>query len=539
MKSKFKRYLKIMVILSIMILATISFINMANETQAKAMIPRVSVYDKFGNQYIPCEYFPYLLTVTYEPINTPPQLGFPVDWCVLAYTQAHDGVVGTSNSLLINGKITWEQPLVEYVGGDAIPLNAPYSELPAYQVDGDRGAPAKLTQYDGQPLGVTLADNMLYVEFDSGGLGSIFAVNPLTGKPVWYASGLASYAMGNPIVYHGMVFVTVGDVGFTFSAIASLLANEPQKVFRGMGYGAIYAFNAQNGQLIWMMYTKGELMPSPAVYGNELVFATGNGTIEAVNPYDGEELWQDNLQGFIDSMSSLDYYILPNGIPVFIAGFTLLQQPYGVVVAVNGENGDILWISTPTDWSIYDTSGGDGPVAVDQQSGIVVQENVANESNNYVYTIVTAYNASNGDELWTTPIGYGYLPVAFKSAVPYIDNGIVYITSPSTASVTALNITNGNVIWNTSLTSYVKPASPDTPGAPRGAPVIYDGYLWLTAGPYVLALNPSNGQIEDYDDIGGGFGITNPVIAGSTMFLANSFGWTIAIPLQDIVPSLQ
>ncbi|AWR93734.1 hypothetical protein [Acidianus brierleyi] len=107
---------------------------------------------------------------------------------------------------MINGKITWEQPLVEYVGGDAIPLNAPYSELPAYQVDGDRGAPAKLTQFDGQPLGVTLADNMLYVEFDSGGLGSIFAVNPLTGKPVWYASGLASYAMGNPIVYHGIWF---------------------------------------------------------------------------------------------------------------------------------------------------------------------------------------------------------------------------------------------------------------------------------------------------------------------------------------------
>ncbi|WP_162582593.1 hypothetical protein [Acidianus brierleyi] len=42
MKSKFKGYLKIMVILSIMILATISFINMANETQVKAMIPRVS-----------------------------------------------------------------------------------------------------------------------------------------------------------------------------------------------------------------------------------------------------------------------------------------------------------------------------------------------------------------------------------------------------------------------------------------------------------------------------------------------------------------
>lgn len=128
------------------------------------------------------------------------------------------------------------------------------------------------------------------------------------------------------------------------------------------------------------------------------------------------------------------------------------------------------------------------------------------------------------------------MPVAFKSAVPYIDNGIVYITSPSTASVTA-NITNGNVIWNTSLTPYLKPAFPDTPGAPRGAPVIYDGCLWLTAGPYVLALNPSNGQIEDSYDIGGGFGITNPVIAGSTMFPANSFGW--AITLQDVVPSLQ
>lgn len=73
-----------------------------------------------------------------------------------------------------------------------------------------------LTQMVGQPLGVTLADNELFVEMDSLP-GSIFAINPLTGNVIWYATGLASYAMNNPIVWNDIVFVTVGDVGFNFA----------------------------------------------------------------------------------------------------------------------------------------------------------------------------------------------------------------------------------------------------------------------------------------------------------------------------------
>ncbi|MDT7862437.1 MAG: hypothetical protein RRA45_09515 [Saccharolobus sp.] len=39
--------------------------------------------------------------------------------------------------------------------------------------------------------------------------------------------------------------------------------------------------------------------------------------------------------------------------------------------------------------------------------------------------------------------------------------------------------------------------------------------------------------------VGGRFGIVNPVIAGNTMFLANSYGWVIALPLNEIFPSYQ
>ncbi|WP_196770245.1 hypothetical protein [Stygiolobus azoricus] len=69
---------------------------------------------------------------------------------------------------------------------------------------GVKTALVMLTQMVGQPLGVTLADNELFVEMDSVP-GSIFAINPVTG--IWYATGLASYAMNNPIVWNGIVFL--------------------------------------------------------------------------------------------------------------------------------------------------------------------------------------------------------------------------------------------------------------------------------------------------------------------------------------------
>lgn len=87
----------------------------------------------------------------------------------------------------------------------------------------------------------------------------------------------------------------------------------------------------------------GEAMPAPAVYIGILAYSDGGGEFIGVNATTGQVLWQDMMPGLFDSMSSVNYYVLPNGTPLFVAGFTSLTEPYGLLVAVNGMTGKEVW----------------------------------------------------------------------------------------------------------------------------------------------------------------------------------------------------
>ncbi|MEM3353707.1 MAG: PQQ-binding-like beta-propeller repeat protein [Saccharolobus sp.] len=176
------------------------------------------------------------------------------------------------------------------------------------------------------------------------------------------------------------------------------------------------------------------------------------------------------------------------------------------------------------------------PPAVDQNLGIVVQTTIANaEPNGTVDTVVFAVNATNGHVLWVTNLGRGYTPPAFKGAIPMIYNNTVYVGAPSLGKEFAINISNGQIIWQTRLNGIGLP--PSAPGGPRGSATVYDNLLWIVGGSYVYVINPHNGEILQQYYIGGRFGIVNPVIVGGTMYLTNSYGWVIAIPLSQIYPA--
>ncbi len=492
--------------------------------------PIVRTYVEYNGTY-----FPYTVKVVYYPGNvTDANMGFPSQWPVTNGGQGHNGVVETTCQALQQG-VSWALPASQIAGGVSIPLSTPASQLPAANVMGQRSALVMLTQMVGEPLGVTLADNMLFVEMDSLP-GSVFAVNPETGQIVWYATGLASYAMNNPIVWNGIVYVTVGDVGFNFANFVHYEKGQYNEIHRGMGYGAIYAFNASDGVLLWMRFTMGEAMPAPAVYNGILAYTTGGGCFVGLNATTGQVIWMDNFPGLFGSMSSVNYYVMPNGTPLFVAGFTSLAKPYGLLIAVNGYNGKEAWNATlPPPNEPFNTGMGDVPPAVSQNYGIVVQSTVANaEPNGTVDTLVLAVNATNGKVLWVTNLGRGYTPPAFKGGIPLIVGDTVYVGAPSLGKVFALSLTNGSIMWQVRLPNLGVP--PEEPGGPRGSPTYYHGLLWVSAGAYVYVINPKDGTLLSMDYVGGRFGIVNPVIAGGTMFLTNSYGWVLAIPLSEVYP---
>jgi outer membrane protein assembly factor BamB len=533
-----KTYLLAILVVVILLLSSIFFIhNLASsimENQETGMTPTnqqteiMTVYTQYNGTY-----FPYKLMITYYPGNaTTSNLGFPSAWTVTNYNQEHNAVVKTTCEELDSG-VSWQLPLLNYVGGVAIPLSTPPSQLPWAQQLGVKGALVMETQMAGEPLGVTLAHNLLFATEDSMP-GSITAINPLTGNIVWSATGLVGPAMNNPIVWNGVVYVSVGGVCFTFSQFVHYELHQYNEIVRARN-DAVYAFNATNGQLIWMRFTLGEAMPAPAIYDGILAYTTGSRCFVGLNATTGQVVWKDRFAGLMGNMASVNYYILPNGTPLFIAGFTYTAPPYGYIIAVNGFNGNKVWNATmPSPFVGANTGLGDVAPAVDQNAGLVIDNDIANFPNGMVDMVTFALNATNGKPVWAVNLGRGPIPPAYKGGMPLIYDNVIYDGNPSLGTVNAISI-NGKMLWETKLPDLQTP--PAYPGGPRGSPTYYHGLLWVAAGHNVYVLNPSNGKIMTMYYTGGRLGIMNPVIVGGTMYLSNSYGWVVAIPLSQVYPA--
>ncbi len=467
---------------------------------------------------------PVWSTVTYYPFNAPNATSSH-DWDVYAFTQNHESYLNTSFPAE-----SWS-----FQQMNALPLNAPF---PAYQVLGNKSSAVTLTQMVGDAVGVSYYGGIVYVPADSN---TLYAINAYNGHLVWMAT-TANSVMSNPLVVGTskgpLVISSVGDAGFSAShGIFAVLTGNLANVIRGYSYGAVYAFNGTTGSLIWVHFDSGNVMPTPAVVDGLVVYGDGSGHIVALNLSSGKVVWRTYVgASAFDSMSSTNYYIFPNGTAIAVMGFTLAKAPFGEMVAVNVNNGHLVWnFSLPSGYTPFNTGMGDVSPAVDQSNGILVQSTIVNfvKENKTIGFGVFALNVTNGHLLWIEQIGRGYVPPAFKGGVPTIVDGVVYVGSPVTNSLFALNESNGKIVWEAQIPNVQGP--PQGAGGGRANPVVVNGYVIEPAGGYVNVYNATNGMLIKNYYVGGRFGIVNAVVVGNTVFLDNSYSWAFAIPLSNIL----
>jgi outer membrane protein assembly factor BamB len=141
---------------------------------------------------------------------------------------------------------------------------------------------------------------------------------------------------------------------------------------------------------------------------------------------------------------------------------------------------------------------------------------------------VLGVDAATGKVDWKTLLGRGATPPAYKASVAMAHDGTIYVSSPVTDRLYALNGKTGAVIWNSAI------PYPQIPGLGRGAVTYDNGMLYQSTGTRLLAWNAKTGKLDHTLRLGGRFGIVNPVIVGNTMFVANSWGWVFAEPLTRV-----
>ncbi len=369
----------------------------------------------------------------------------------------------------------------------------------------------------GFPIGVAVVDGMVYATNDNG---YIYAVDARSGKLAWSFNAY-NQLMSTPIVAsidgRPLVFIGAGNSVFAYSH-AKRFGVPGAQVIRGNGVSAIYALDAKTGDEVWVYKTKGEDMPTPALYQGKLLFGNGDGHAYALDAASGKLAWRTPIHSFV-SMSSAT---LDPARGVLVMGGTHPSKIYGLDAAT----GKLLWSVEPP--LVFSSSAGDGTWAMDGKGlavGQIETRTSAQKTTKESASEELAIDVKTGKIVWSTELGAGKTPPRNKDAVPTVVDGVVYTGSPVTHSEYAVDAQTGRIVWQQPLK-----------GGMKGAPgVVGKGLIQATASGEIFTLDRDSGAVlHTYNAHQGGYGPQNGVVVGGTYFNGTNAGMLQAIPLSTL-----
>lgn len=453
---------------------------------------------------------------------------FPQGSSQFAGGQRHNPVYPvpqTGPPFLLNGTF-WAAPLTE------VDFLRVQSAIRSYGHIENWGPVA--AQYIGNVMGVSVAQGLVYVQL---GRHEIYALDALTGIPVWKADVNTAAGMGQTVAQEVngrlMVFAPVGDAAFTVQNVIDFSNNKPHD--RGANFSGLYAFDGLTGEQLWRFATKGAMRPTPILDGSMLYLATGGGEFYVLDAMTGTPIgnFTNPGEGF-PGLAAPNTYTTTNG-KIFVIYGTLRPRKIIAVDVTDPTTPGLGWEYVPPNATA--NAPGDTPVAVDPDLGLVFT--TVFSSVNSAFTVeVLALDAATGTLKWSDLSGGIDSPPGYKGSVPMVDNGVLYVGNTSNGTYQAYNALTGNLLWRTDLREPNDP--PDLIHRPRAAGVIYNGKLIFAEGRDIHTFDPLTGIELNRFESSGAFavwGINQPTIVGNLMILGSTSGWVFAAPMDYITTS--
>lgn len=198
--------------------------------------------------------------------------------------------------------------------------------------------------------------------------------------------------------------------------------------------GTVMAVSALNGRKLWRADLRLPISSGPSVGGGIVVFGTLDGHLVALNATTGKKAWIANLSSSLLSPPAIGNNVI------------VVHTHDGNVAAFNANNGQQLWLYTGATPNLMLEAGTKPAIA-----GNLVVVGFANGQ-------LAAFNLQNGVLQWLRPIALPAGANAIESMVdvgtPVISNGVVY-DDAFHGNVVALNLYNGEQIWQHSLSAYM------------------------------------------------------------------------------------
>jgi outer membrane protein assembly factor BamB len=185
----------------------------------------------------------------------------------------------------------------------------------------------------------------------------------------------------------------------------------------GNSKGVIEAVDINSGKKKWNFSTKGAIYSSPATHNNNIIFGSGDGNVYCINEK-GKQVWKLTTPAAV-----LGSPIIENGI-VYIGGSA------DKFVAIDAKTGREIW-------------------SFNQLNGPVVSTPLIS-GNNIIFgawdTNLYCLNKADGTLLWKWNNGSPIANYSPASCIPVAHKGVVYVVAPD-RYITALDEATGTALW--------------------------------------------------------------------------------------------
>lgn len=216
------------------------------------------------------------------------------------------------------------------------------------------------------------------------------------------------------------------------NVISGGLAYGGGTLYATSGYDEVLALDPNSGKILWRTKIKAGTHAAPTAHNGRVFVTTLNNHMITLDSTNGKILWEhegiDETTGLLGAASpAADGEIV---IPAFSTGD---------IIALRTGNGSVIWED-----SLANALRLGGMAGLSDIRGLpVIADNrvIAVSYGNKI----AAFDKNMGTRLWQQDIG--------SAETPWVAGNVVYLLT-SDAKVVALDITNGDVIWVSSLAKY-------------------------------------------------------------------------------------
>lgn len=285
------------------------------------------------------------------------------------------------------------------------------------------------------------------------------------------------------------------------------LAYDGGKIFATTGFSQLVALDAASGKVLWRQDFDAGVGGAPTVSNGIVYVVARDASAWAINAADGKVLWQFTGTPGQAGMAGVSAPAVNDRLVVFpFAG--------GDMVATLKKQGMTLWQA-----KLAGSRLGRGYTEVSDLTGdpVIVGDTLYAGSS---AGKLAAFEVSSGQQIWSADQG--------ANAPAQVAGGSVFLVSDQ-AQLVRLDAATGAQIWAVDLPYYVKEkVKKQQEITVNRGPLLAGGRLFVASSDGVLRIfDPASGAKLGEAAIPGG-AATDPVVAGSTLYIVNRDGKLLA-----------